>query len=83
MRAWLARALSEKGEPSSNRLISVVGLLVLAPVMLARVCPTEQFAGAFEVWCAMVAGVYGVGKVATAFGKRPAAPVSPPSETTP
>lgn len=59
---FLRRAMSEGGEPSSSRIISVAGLLVVAPILLARVCPADQFGLAFEVWAAMCAGVYGVGR---------------------
>lgn len=69
MGKWLSAALSENGQPSSSRLVSVVGLLVIAPLLLARICPEAQWSGAFEMWCAMVAGVYGAMKLAGAFQK--------------
>ena len=64
--SFLARAMSEKGEPSSSRYISVVGLLVMAPGLLIACIlkAPEQFGLAFEVWCAVVGGVYVGGKFA-------------------
>lgn len=69
MRKWLSAALSENGVPSASRLIAVLVLLVLAPLLLAFRCPKEQFASAFEMWCAMGAGVYGAMKLAGVFNK--------------
>ena len=62
----MLKALSDNGTPSSSRLISVIALLVMAPLLLLA-CLTkdpEQFGLAFEVWCAICGGVYVGGKFA-------------------
>ena len=63
---WLLKAMSEGGAPSSSRVISVIGLLILAPTLLVaclRVAP-DHFGMAFDVWVAIVGGVYVGGRFA-------------------
>jgi len=69
---WLLAAMSEHGAPSSSRVISVVGILILAPLLLLgalRWAP-DAFGLAFDVWVAIVGGVYVGGRFAPT-GYRP------------
>ena len=73
---WLLEAMSEGGRPSSKRVVSVVGLLVLAPLLLTaclRFAP-EHFGTTFVVWVAACCGVYIVPTGVQAWRKGPTEP---------
>lgn len=63
---WLLKAMSEKGEPSASRFVSVVGLLVMAPGLLVACIfkAPDQMGLAFEVWITVCGGVYVGGRFA-------------------
>jgi len=80
VRFWLARAMTQDGEPSSKRLVFVVGLLVVAPVLLI-VCllkSPEQFATSFAAWCVACGGAYAVSRFAESSENAAAAPATSP-----
>lgn len=57
---WMLRAMSEHGQPSSSRVVSVVGLLVFAPLLLVgmmRWVPTAA-GECFIAYVAICGGVY-------------------------
>ena len=76
LRAWLAKAMSEGDQPSSKRLVYVVGLLVLAPVALGAALwrAPASFGEAFTAYVIAVGGSYAASRFAE---KTPPAP--PPS----
>lgn len=76
LRAWLARAASEQGQPSSKRVTFMWGLCVVAPSLLvgALLKAPAAFPEAFTAYVIAVGGAYTVSRFAEWKGNKPPAP---------